>query len=249
MNELSTTNQFSLTPKSIDEALRFADMLSKSNLVPKDFLGNPGNILVAIQWGFELGLQPMQALQNIAVINGRPSIWGDAVIALVKSSPVCEYVVEEINGERAICRVKRKNEPEQSRSFSIEDARKAGLLDKDVWKKYPTRMLQMRARSWGLRDVFPDVLRGMPIAEELQDIEINMGTAQVVETTTPQLPIYDETKFQHNFEGAWQKRVNEGSNPEDLLNMLKSKNTLTIEQENAIKSMKAKSVELTGEQA
>ena len=234
MNELSTTHQFSLTPKSIDEALRFADMLSKSNLVPKDFLGNPGNILVAIQWGFELGLQPMQALQNIAVINGRPSIWGDAVIALVKSSPVCEYVVEEINGERAICRVKRKNEPEQSRSFSIEDARKAGLLDKDVWKKYPTRMLQMRARSWGLRDVFPDVLRGMPIAEELQDIEINMGTAQVVEPE-----FYDDAFFESAFPAYKQQLETKTGTADQLIFKIESKGKkLTEAQKNKLKEIK-----------
>lgn len=75
---VSTAKQsFSLAPQSIDEALRFAEMRSKSSLVPKDFSGNPGNILVAVQWGMELGLQPMQAMQNIAVINGRPSLWGE----------------------------------------------------------------------------------------------------------------------------------------------------------------------------
>lgn len=68
--------QFSLTPQSLDEALRFADMLSKSSIVPKDYQGNPGNVIVAIQWGAELGLAPLQAMQSVAVINGRPSIWG-----------------------------------------------------------------------------------------------------------------------------------------------------------------------------
>src|SRR5690554_571972 len=92
---------FSLTPQSLDEALRFAEMLSKSSIVPKDFSGHPGNILVAIQWGLELGLQPMQAMQNIAVINGRPALWGDAVIALVRSSPLCEYIYETDDGETA----------------------------------------------------------------------------------------------------------------------------------------------------
>lgn len=162
---------FSLAPQSIDEALKFADMLSKSNLVPKDFIGNAGNILVAIQWGMELGLQPMQSMQNIAVINGRPSLWGDSVIALVKASPVCEYVVEEVNDNGATCKVKRKGEPEQVRYFTVDDAKKASLWGKTgPWTQYPKRMLQMRARSWALRDVFPDVLRGMPIAEELQDM-------------------------------------------------------------------------------
>lgn len=163
--------QFSLAPQNITEALEFAGMLSKSNLVPKDFVNNAGNILVAVQWGMELGLQPMQAMQNIAVINGRPSLWGDAVLALVKASPLCEYVVEEVGDDKAVCRVKRRGEPEQIRTFSMVDAEKAGLKGKQgPWSQYPKRMMQMRARSWAVRDVFPDVLRGMPIAEELQDI-------------------------------------------------------------------------------
>jgi hypothetical protein len=163
--------QFSLAPQNVKEALEFAEMMSKSNLVPKEFSGNPGNILVAIQWGMELGLQPMQAMQNIAVINGRPSLWGDSVIALVKASPTCEYVVEEVTDDKAVCKVKRRGEPEQSRVFSKADAQAAGLLNKQgPWTQYPKRMLQMRARSWALRDVFPDVLRGMPVAEELMDM-------------------------------------------------------------------------------
>ncbi len=176
---------FSLAPQSIDEALKFADMLSKSNLVPKDFIGNAGNILVAIQWGMELGLQPMQSMQNIAVINGRPSLWGDSVIALVKASPVCEYVVEEVNDNGATCKVKRKGEPEQVRYFTVDDAKKAGLWGKTgPWTQYPKRMLQMRARSWALRDVFPDVLRGMPIAEELQDMPSEKDVTPTQETAS-----------------------------------------------------------------
>ena len=163
---------FSLAPRDIKEALAFAEMLSKSNMVPKDFIGNPGNILVAVQWGMELGLQPMQAMQNIAVINGRPSLWGDSVIALVKASPTCEYIIEEVGDDSATCRVKRRGEPEQERSFSMADAKAAGLLGKQgPWTQYRKRMMQMRARSWALRDVFPDVLRGMPIAEEVMDME------------------------------------------------------------------------------
>ena len=95
--------------------MAFADILAKSTIVPKEFLGNPGNILVAIQWGLELGLQPLQAMQNIAVINGRPALWGDAVIALVRGSPLCEYVYESDDGHTATCRVKRRGEDEQAR--------------------------------------------------------------------------------------------------------------------------------------
>ena len=69
---LAGARQIGLTPQSIDEALRLAEIMAKSDIVPKDYIGKPGNILVAIQWGAEIGLPPLQAMQNLAVINGRP---------------------------------------------------------------------------------------------------------------------------------------------------------------------------------
>jgi hypothetical protein len=164
---------FNYTPTTFEGALKLADLLSESDLVPKDYRGKPGNCFVAMQWGAEVGLRPLQALQNIAVINGRPCMWGDAMLALVRASPACEYVREDEGDEiRGVCRVKRRGDREQVRTFTIEEARAAKLLEKDnTWRLYPKRMLQMRARAFALRDVFTDVLRGMQIAEEVRDIE------------------------------------------------------------------------------
>lgn len=160
-----------LAPTNMKEAMEFAGLLAKSDIVPKDYQGKPGNVLVAIQWGMEIGLQPMQAMQNIAVINGRPSIWGDAMIALVRACPAFEYITETQTDREATCVIKRKGEPEAVRTFSMEDAKRAGLMVKSgPWTQYPKRMMQMRARSWALRDVFPDVLKGMICAEEAMDI-------------------------------------------------------------------------------
>ena len=159
-----------LAPTNMKEAMEFAGLLAKSDIVPKDYQGKPGNVLVAIQWGMEIGLQPMQAMQNIAVINGRPSIWGDAMIALVRACPAFEYITETQTDREATCVIKRKGEPEAVRTFSLEDAKRAGLTGKSgPWTQYPKRMMQMRARSWALRDVFPDVLKGMICAEEALD--------------------------------------------------------------------------------
>lgn len=174
---------FSLAPQSLDEAMRFAEVLAKSSIVPKDYQGSPGNVLVAVQWGAEIGLPPLQAMQNIAVINGRPAIWGDAVIGLVRGSGLLESIVEDIEADHATCTVKRRGEEPVTRTFTVEDAKRAGLFGKQgPWQQYPKRMLQMRARSWALRDVFPDVLRGVHIGEEAQDMpsEKDMGQAEQV---------------------------------------------------------------------
>jgi hypothetical protein len=162
-----------LLPKNIDEAMQMAEMLAQSDIVPKEFKGKSGNVLVAIQWGMEIGLPPLQALQNIAVISGRPSLWGDAVLALVRGSGKLEYIKESVEDGVATCVVKRKGEPEHIVTFSEDDAKKAGLWGKTgPWQQYPTRMLKMRARAFALRDVFPDVLKGVAIAEEVIDAEV-----------------------------------------------------------------------------
>lgn len=162
-----------LSPKSLDEAMKLAEILSDSSIVPKDFIGKPGNVLVAIQWGMELGLKPMQAMQNIAVINGRPSLWGDAVLALVLASPLCEYIEEWEENGTAYCKVKRRGKPEDIQQFGDEEAKKAGLIGKQgPWAQYPQRMKKMRARSFAVRDNFADVLKGIQIAEEISDYPV-----------------------------------------------------------------------------
>lgn len=185
--ELSTKTAkpaaFDLSPRNFEEAWRMAEILANSDMVPKDFKNKPENCLIAMQWGVEVGLKAMQALQNIAVINGRPSMWGDAVIALARNSPMCEYITEEDDGKVAICRVKRRGEAEQFRTFGMEDAKLAGLAGKaGPWTQYPKRMRQLRARAFAIRDVFPDVLRGLAVAEEAMDFPVprDMGMAPVV---------------------------------------------------------------------
>jgi hypothetical protein len=241
---LRPASQFDLSPQNFDQALTFSKYLADSDLVPKDFKGKPGNCLIAMQWGAELGLKPLQSLQNLAVINGRPALWGDAVIALVLASPVCEYVNEDDDGHTATCRVKRKGAPEQVRTFSMEDAQRAGLTGKQgPWTQYPKRMRQMRARAFALRDVFPDVLRGMPVAEELQDMaaavpaavqgERHMGQAEVVQQA---LPIYDQAKFEHNLQNWAQSVVDGKKTLADVLSWLRSKSTVTPEQEQQLRA-------------
>ena len=174
MNELSLrTRPTVLEPQSFDQLVTFADMASKTDFVPKQFQGKPGAIMLAVQWGAELGMPPMQALNSIAVINGRPGIWGDGLIGLCRQSPLCQDIIETIEGEgegrTATCTAVRRGSTPVTARFSLGDAKRAGLLSKDLYKQYPDRMIQNRARGFALRDAFPDVLRGMKTAEELHD--------------------------------------------------------------------------------
>jgi hypothetical protein len=173
-------------PANINEAIKFSEMLSKSQMVPKAYQGKPEDILVAVQWGYEVGLAPMQALQNIAVINGKPSVYGDAAMALVLASPTCEGIEETIEGEGtpnpvAVCTAKRKGRSPVVARFSVEDAKRAGLWGKQgPWTAYPKRMLAMRARGFALRDAFADVLKGLITSEEAQDYPSDKPAAKVM---------------------------------------------------------------------
>jgi len=177
MNAITTrpNSGASLAPANMAEAMKFAELLANSTMVPKDFIGKPGNVLVAVQWGAELGLGPMQALQGIAVINGRPTLWGDAALALVQGHPAYAGHKEGVEGEgddrTAFCTITRRGADPETRRFSVADAKKAGLWGKaGPWQQYPERMLQLRARGFALRDVFADALRGVITREEAQDI-------------------------------------------------------------------------------
>jgi len=173
--ELSTQRASGLALQSFDDAFRFSKMVAASEFAPKDFKGKPESCLLAIQHGSEVGLSPMQSLQSIAVINGRPTIWGDAALALVQACSVCEYVREYLEGDgdnlTAVCEAKRQGYPAPTTvRFSVADAKKAGLWGKSgPWTQYPSRMLQLRARGFALRNAFADALRGLVTAEEAQD--------------------------------------------------------------------------------
>ena len=241
--EIATQKQhFSLAPKDLDEAMRFADMLAGSSIVPKDYIGKPGNCLVAIQWGMELGLQPMQAMQSIAVINGRPSLWGDAMLALVKAHPAFEWIKEECDGNVATCTIKRRGEPEVVQSFSLEEAKRAGLTGKaGPWTQYPKRMLQMRARGFALRDAFPDALRGVVSAEEARDTpaERDMGAAEVVSSRPAQpaaLPDYSQDAFADNLP-KWSALMQSGAKTADqIIAIVSTKGALSEAQKAAIRA-------------
>lgn len=168
-----------IVPQDFDSAWRIANAVCKAQMAPRG-LDSPEKAMVAIMHGLEVGLTPMNALQSIAVVNGRPTIWGDGAIGLARGSGLLEWMEEKFEGSeyedayRAVCIVKRKGEPKPiAGTFSVADAKKAGLWGKaGPWQQYPKRMLQMRARAFILRDGFADVLKGLAIKEEVEDYPV-----------------------------------------------------------------------------
>lgn len=181
-----------LMPQSIDEAAMLASNICFSGMVPDSYLayinGNKNSgidqkatrakVMIGILKGMEVGLPPISAINSIAIVNNRPSLWGDGVLALIQNSDKYDGHTEEMVGDYmtdewgAVCTIYRKgiDKPFVS-TFTWKQAKKAGLSGRNIWQKYPERMLQMRARGFAVRNGFSDVLSGISIAEEQRDIE------------------------------------------------------------------------------
>lgn len=163
-----------LIPASLEDAFRLSKALAASgDMVPKPFQDKPEATMAAILRGMEIGLAPMQALSSIAVINGRASLWGDALPALMfRAGHTVDVVLTGEGDDMVATATLTRGDSGTSfvRSFSVADAKAAGLLGKaGPWTQYRPRMLSMRARTLAIRDGAPDALMGLQVAEEVQD--------------------------------------------------------------------------------
>jgi hypothetical protein len=185
-----------LTAEYAEGLKAYADILFKGGLTPKG-VGRPEAVAALIEIGRDVGLSPTQAIANVKIVNGRPGIFGDAGLALIRASGLLEDFKEFYEGEpgtdefAAVCVVKRVGAKEsRTARFSIGDAKRAELWwyegQKDnPWKWYPERMLMWRARGFATRDEFQDVLCGLTFVEELEDIPARKVETVTVKTETP----------------------------------------------------------------
>ncbi len=167
-----------MAPRNIEEAVRVAKALVGSGMLPERYK-TAESVFAAMQFASELGLKPMTALRQIAVVKGTPCIFGDLPLSLCLAKGLIEwhksyYVnkdgkeVDEVSPDvfGSVFEAKRRGDIEPiKRTFTFEDAQKAGLLNSPTWKSYPRVMLKYRARSQALKDKFPDALNGIAIAE------------------------------------------------------------------------------------
>lgn len=187
-----STDIVSYIPQGMQEIKEFCAMVAKSNIVPKEYIGKPENVFVACLKGMDLGLKPLQALECIAVINGKTSLYGDAYLAVARGSGKVESYNEQVTGEgmamKAVVTVKRKGEDAVTGEFTANDAKTAGLWGKGgPWTLFPKRMLTMKARNYVLRAVFADLFLGMEYsAEELTEVaEAKQATARPSNSNEP----------------------------------------------------------------
>ncbi len=151
--------------------LRTAQLLQDSGLFPN--AGGVAGVFTIVQFGKEVGLSPVVALNNVAIINGRLSMTGASMLALAfKYGVKAEYLEE--SEEKCVIRFTREGFPDYTSTFTHGDAEKAGLLSKkgDTWSKYLKVMLKWRTVSQGMKMIAPDILAGVYTQDEIDSIEV-----------------------------------------------------------------------------
>jgi hypothetical protein len=201
---------------SFKDAWDAAEKIATTSLIPKGYQGKPAEIVACWQFGLELGIPPMQSLTAIAVINGRPSLYGDGFLAVIQASPEFVDCDESYDAETqtARCIMRRRNRSDVERTFSMQEAQRAGLANKDgPWKNYPQRMLQMRARGFAGRDQFADVLRGMTIAEEASDLPEREVQGDTIRRSIPKPERSDESASERLLQAIKQRQEQRITSP------------------------------------
>ncbi len=234
------SSHFSLVPQNLTQAMELAKLIADSELAPKDYRGKPGNVLIAVQMGQEVGLSPMSAIQSIAVINGKPSLYGDVGKALLLAAGL---VIEEDDVEtirktgQGRCKITRKGHPPCERTFSIASAKTAGLWGKQgPWTTYPERQMAWRAFWFAARDIAADLLKGLNGAEEIRDIEPKDITPMAQPVITGPSPYSDE-QFTKNMP-AWGKLIRAGTKTAaQIIATVSSKAILSDEQKATINAL------------
>lgn len=158
-------------PETIQSQMAMAKALASSNLVPRDFRGQPANILLAINLGASLGIEPAVALTEIQVIDGKPTLSAHLQAALVRRAGHRLRIEQKKNQATAILIRSDDPEHEHRATWTMARAEQAGLAGKGAWRQYPESMLVNRAITEVVRFAAPDVLIGVAYDPEELDPE------------------------------------------------------------------------------
>lgn len=183
--------------RTYDDLMKFSDLLVKSGMLPQGVKTKEAAAVVILK-GREIGMPMMESFSLINVIQGKPTIAPQGMIALARRTGLLEDMKlwsNEGNTE-SYCIVKRRGQSEYKSTFTDKDAEAMGLMIKDNWKKQKRVMREWRAASANFRITFADVIGGMYPPEELgaevdDEGEVVQVDSQVVETThvDPQPPV------------------------------------------------------------
>ena len=169
------------TESEFDVMVRTAKSLVQSGFLPSD-VNTPQKAVAIMMMSRELGIGAWAGLNGINVIQGKPTISPQLMLALINRSGELEDMT--ISGDETACTVmmKRRGRSEHVETFTIKDAAAQGLTGKSNWRKMPATMLKWRAISACARVVFPDVIIGFYTPEEIDpSVTVDAETGEVVD--------------------------------------------------------------------
>ena len=170
------TKQLAIVPSDLDSTIRLSGLLAASGYF-SDAKGE-AQAVVKVLAGAEMGFGPIASMTGVHVIQGKPSIGANLIAAAVKASPRYDYRVKENTPETCEIEFFQNGDSLGVSTFTMADAKAAGLTSKDNWRKFPRNMLFSRAMSNGVRWFCPDVMSGVTVytPEELDpDLHLNDG--------------------------------------------------------------------------
>lgn len=185
-----------MTLATLDDVARVASIAARSGLAR---CSKPEEAAIILMTGMELGLTPMQSLRGIYIVEGRPVLAADTMVAIVTRSGACRYWrTIETTAERCEIHTQRVDDDTiYRRVWTMDDAKRAGLSGKGTWAKYPTAMLRHRCAADMAREIYPEILLGMYDPDEISTDGIDarpmpqrsrVEVIQTPETTTPPTP-------------------------------------------------------------
>lgn len=153
-----------------------AKHLLESKMFPN--AGSLAGVVTIMEYGRELGLPPVAALNTMAVIRGRLTMEAKAMLAVANKNAGVSWKVVELTNDKCTMQFNRPGFEPCTVTFTVEEAKEAGLLSKDAWKLYRQDMLFARCASRGVRRIAPDAVLGLYSTEEMQDVKAIDETAR-----------------------------------------------------------------------
>lgn len=189
---MTVENLPAIQSAELSTRIEYAQQLAFSNMLPKQYHKQPANILYAIEYGDALGIKPILAMNQVHVIEGRPSASAGLISALVRNAGhrLRVWVERDPQGApTAVATITRKDDPdfEFRAVWTMERAQAAGLADKAVWKNYPEAMLKARATTEVAREACEEALCGIGYTPEELGAQINDDGSVVVTTASPRV--------------------------------------------------------------
>jgi hypothetical protein len=178
-------------PGEVEIIWKLAQRLSNTEFVPASLKDRPNAVLAAILTGREMGIGPMQSLQSINVIQGKPTLAPELMRALVFRAGHRVDVLTHTDAECSLKGTRSDTGSEATVTWTMEDARQAQLAGKGAWKTYPRAMLLARATSELCRLLFADVIAGVSYIPEEIGGEVEAPVAAPPDEPSPP-PVIEE---------------------------------------------------------